>query len=70
MAHRGYLLAGFVAFLELALQPGHRAEFGRADRGEILGVGKQDRVTVADPVVEMNGALCRLGGKIGGRHHQ
>ena len=49
------------ALVELGLDPGHVAELGGADRGEVLGVREQDRPAVADPLVEADAALrwCR-----------
>src|ERR1043166_4981464 len=54
-----------VAFFEFWRQPGHVPEFGRANRREILGVGEQDRPATADPVMEIELPLCRLGREIG-----
>ena len=51
-------------FANSRLQPGHVAEFGRADRREILRVREQDRPAVADPVVEVDRPLGRLGREI------
>jgi predicted metal-dependent enzyme (double-stranded beta helix superfamily) len=53
-----------VALVEFGLQPGHIAELGRADRGEILRVREQDRPATADPVVEPDGAFGGLGGEV------
>src|SRR5207302_5761061 len=53
--------------VELGLDPGHVAKLGRADRREILRVGKQDRPGIADPVVEPDLAFGRLSVEIGGR---
>jgi len=50
---------------ELGLDLGHVAELGRADRSEILWVGKQDSPLVADPVVKADLALCGFGREIG-----
>jgi hypothetical protein len=49
-----------VPLLELRLQLGHVAELGRADRREVLGVREEDRVAVADPLVEVDGSLGGL----------
>ncbi len=54
-----------VALGELRLDLGHVAEFGRADRGEVLGMGKQDRPLVADPLVKVDLALRCFGGEVG-----
>ena len=53
-----------MAFLELRHQPSHITELGRADRREILRMGEQDRPAVTDPVMEIDGALCRLRGEV------
>ena len=55
-----------VSFRELGLDLGHVAELGRAHRGEVLRVRKEDRPFVADPVVEADLSLGRLGFEIGG----
>jgi hypothetical protein len=55
-----------IALLELRHQPGHVAEFGRADRCEILWMGEQNRPAVADPLVQIDDALRRLGGEVRG----
>ena len=47
-----------VAFVEFRLEPGHVPEFRRADGGKILGMGKQDGITVADPVMEVDRSFC------------
>ena len=54
-----------VALGELGLQPRHVAQFGRANRREVLGVREQNRPAVADPLVKMDGALRGLGREIG-----
>ena len=46
-----------VPLVELRLDARHVAELGRADGGEVLGMGEQDRPPVADPLVEVDGAL-------------
>ena len=53
-----------VAFFELRLEAGHVAELGRADRGEVLGMGKQNRPSIADPIVERDSAFRRLRSEI------
>ena len=55
-----------VALFKLWHQLGDRAEFRRADRGEIARVAEQDGIAVADPVMQADGAFGRLGGEIGG----
>ena len=54
-----------VASGELGFDLGHVAELRRADGGEILGVGEEDRPAVADPVVEVDRPLGGLGGEVG-----
>ena len=49
-----------VALGELGLDLGHVAELGGADGGEVLGMGKQDRPLVADPLMEIDRSLRRL----------
>src|SRR5215207_622600 len=53
-----------VAAIELRLDPSHVAEFGRADRGEVLGVGEQHTPGVPKPLVEANSTFRRLSLKI------
>ena len=53
-----------VAALELRQQPGHVAEFGGADRREILRVREQDRPS-PDPVMETNRPSVVLASKSG-----
>src|SRR5215467_8602228 len=50
--------------LELRHQPRHIAEFGCADRREILRMGEQDRPPIADPVVETDVSLGRFGAEV------
>jgi len=50
---------------ELAFEAGHGAELGGAYGGEIFGVGEEDSPVVADPLVEMDGALRCFGGEVG-----
>src|SRR5260370_28242657 len=54
-----------VALVELGLEPGHVAELGRADRGEVLWMGEQDGPSIADPLVEVDLALSGVGGEVG-----
>ena len=54
-----------VALLELGLDARHVAELRRADRREVLRVREQHRPRVADPVVELDRALGRVGLEIG-----
>jgi hypothetical protein len=54
------------ALVELGLDPGHVAELGGADRGEILGVREHHRPAVAHPVVEADPALGGVGLEVGG----
>ena len=54
------------AFGEFAFEAGHGAELGGADGGEVLGVGEEDGPVVADPLVEVDGAVRGLGGEVGG----
>src|SRR5882762_1853882 len=49
-----------VAFRELVLEPGHVAEFGRANRREILRVRKKNRPAIADPFMKADWSLCRF----------
>ncbi len=71
-AHLPWLVTGstlrpmilHVALLEFRLEPGHVAEFGGADRREILRVRKQDGPAVADPFVEIDRALGGFGREI------
>ena len=49
-----------VALRELGLDFGHVPELRRAHRREILRMGKQNRPAVADPLVEVDGALGGL----------
>ena len=53
-----------VALGELVVQAGHRAQFGGAHRGEILRVRTEDGPAVADPLMEVDGALGGLGGEV------
>ena len=54
-----------VAFFEFRLQLRHVAQFGSANRREILGVGKQYGPAIAYPFMEINAALGGGGGEIG-----
>ena len=49
-----------VSLAELVLQFRHLAELGRADRGEILRVRKEDPPTVAEVLVEIDLAFGRV----------
>ena len=55
-----------VALLEVTLELGDRAEFGRADRGVVLGVREQDAPAVAEVVVQGDGARGAVRGEVGG----
>lgn len=52
--------------LELGLEAGHLAELGCADGSVVLGVGEEDEPVVANVLVQVNGALGRLGLEVGG----
>ena len=54
------------ALVELGLQPGHGAQFGGADRREILGMREQHRPGIANPIVKMDSSLGGLGLEIRG----
>ena len=49
------------ALVELRLDPGHVAELGGADRGEVLGMREQHRPAVAEPLVEVDATLGGIG---------
>src|SRR5258708_3301408 len=53
-----------VALGELGLDLRHVAELGRADRGKILGMGKQDRPLVADPLVKVDLPVRGFSGEV------
>jgi len=53
------------ALRELAFEASHGAEFGGADRGEVLGMGEENGPAVSDPFMEVDGALGGVGGEIG-----
>jgi Ca2+:H+ antiporter len=53
--------------LELRLEPGHVAQLGGADRGEVTGMREEDGPAVADPVVEADGAGRGLRGEVRSR---
>ena len=57
--HLGAALFPFIGKL------GDRTEFGCANGGKILGVRKQDRPAVANPVVQADRALIGFDGQIG-----
>ena len=48
------------ALLELAFDPRHVPQFGRAHRREVLGVREQDAPAIAQPFVEIDLALGRI----------
>ncbi|MNY26136.1 hypothetical protein D3C86_1599670 [compost metagenome] len=52
------------AFFEFRLQAAHRTKFRRADGREIFRMRKQDRPTVADPVVKAHRTMGGLGGEV------
>src|SRR5207237_60432 len=49
-----------VAAVELGLDPGHVAQLGGADGGEVLRVREQHRPGIPDPVMEADPPLRRL----------
>ena len=51
---------------EFGLELGEGAQLGRADWRVVLGVGEEDNPLVADELVEINGAIGRLGLEVGG----
>ncbi len=53
------------ALRELLLEASDGAELGGADGREVLGVGEENGPAVADPFVEVDGALRGFGGEIG-----
>ena len=55
-----------VALVELGLDLGDVAELGRADRREVLRMAEQHTPGVAEPLVEVDLALRRVGGEVGG----
>src|SRR6266545_6894431 len=54
------------ALVEFRLQLRESAEFGRANRREILRVREQKRPAIADPIVEFDCSFGGLGFEIGG----
>lgn len=54
------------ALLELGLEAGHLAQLGGADRGVVLGVREEDNPVLADILVQVDGALGRIGLEVGG----
>src|SRR5690606_24134490 len=52
------------AFPELILDTRHGTELGRANGREVFGVAEEDGPAIADPFMEMDRAMCRLGGEI------
>ena len=55
-----------VALVPFGLELGNGAEFGGADRSEVLGVRKENGPRVALPIVEGNAALSGVSGEVGG----
>ena len=55
-----------VALVELGLETGHGAKLRRAHRREVLRMGKQNRPTVADPVVKVDRAFGGISGEVRG----
>src|SRR5450631_4178295 len=55
-----------VPAVELGLCFGHVAELGRADRSEVLRVREEDAPRVAEPLVEADVALTRVGLEVWG----
>ncbi|OIQ77435.1 hypothetical protein GALL_408660 [mine drainage metagenome] len=55
-----------VALGELGGELGDGTELGRANRGEVLRVGEQDGIAVADPLVQLDLTGSGIGGEIGG----
>src|SRR5690606_267366 len=53
-----------VAPFEFGCDASHRSELGRAYRRKILGMRKQDGPAIADPFVEPDRAVGRLGREI------
>jgi len=53
------------ALVEFRLQPGHVAELRGAHRSEILWMRKKDSPAIADPLMEVYGALRGFRGKVG-----
>ena len=53
-----------VAACKLGRQSGHVAELGGADGRKILGMGEQNRPSVADPFVKVDGTLSGIGREI------
>src|SRR4051812_1519259 len=53
------------SLVELRLDARHVAELGRAHRREILRMREKNRHRIADPLVEVDRALGRLGGEVG-----
>jgi hypothetical protein len=53
------------ALRELLFEACDGAEFGGADGGEVLGVREENGPAVSDPIMEVDCALCSVGGEIG-----
>ena len=56
----------YVSLVPFGLELGHGAQFGGADRGEVLRVAEQHAPRVAEPVVKLDLALGGLGGEVWG----
>ena len=59
-----------VPLVELALELRYFTQLGGADWREVLGVREQHGPTAPDPVVKLNGTLCRIGFEIWSRISQ
>jgi hypothetical protein len=55
-----------VPLCEFGLQPSHVAQFGGANGSKVIRVRKQDCPTIAEPFVEVDGALGGFRRKIKG----
>ena len=51
---------------ELAFEASHGAELGGADGSKVFGVGEEDCPVIADPLVELDGAVGGVSSKVGG----
>jgi hypothetical protein len=51
---------------ELPFEASHGAELGGADGSKVLGVGEEDCPVIADPLVELDGAVGGVSSKVGG----
>jgi hypothetical protein len=54
-----------VALPEIRLELGHIAELSRADGCEVLGMREDDAPGIAEPVIELDMALGRVGFEVG-----